>query len=319
MRQIGTLPTQSNAEKFAAYLVTRGIHASIEDEDGAWAVWVREEDRLDEARREMEEFTSNPQDGKYREAVRQANAVLQEEAKRREQARKRQINMRDRWGRSRGSRTPLVTAVILVCVIIFLLTIGGGQAAKLQSKLTFSDVSKARSRGNYVQISDRLIDIRQGQVWRLVTPVLLHGGIWHLAFNMIMLYYLGTPIEQRKGAARLAGLMLTIAVVSTAVQALAPSDWGPFSGSPYVVGMSGVVYGLLGYLWMKGLHQPEEGLWVNPGTLMFLLIWMFLGFAGVLDLLLGARVANLAHGAGLLTGMAVAYTAAALHGGGKLH
>jgi GlpG protein len=70
--------------------------------------------------------------------------------------------------------------------------------------------------------------------------------------------------------------------------------------------MSGVVYGLLGYLWMKTTYEPESGLYVSGGTVAFLLIWMFLGFAGVLKPM-GLHMANLAHGAGFVTGLAIGY------------
>lgn len=306
MRQIGTLPTQASADKFAAYLITQQIHATVEEDEGAWGIWVRDEDQLDIASQALEEYASNPLDAKYQSALREANAVLQAESKRREQARKKQVNMSDRWGRSAGRRSPLVTSIIIGTVLVFLLTMGGGQAAKRSNLLKFSDISKAGQR-NYEQISQRLIDIRSGQVWRLVTPVFLHGGILHLAFNMYWLYILGTPIEQRKGALRLALLMFVVALLSTLAQALAPTNWGTFGGSPNVVGMSGVVYGLLGYLWIKGSSDPEDGLGVPQGILMFMLIWLFLGFAGILDLLLGAHVANLAHGIGMVVGMALGY------------
>ncbi|MRS05375.1 rhomboid family intramembrane serine protease, partial [bacterium] len=37
--------------------------------------------------------------------------------------------------------------------------------------------------------------ILRGQIWRLLTPVLLHGGLLHLAFNMYALYSIGRGLE----------------------------------------------------------------------------------------------------------------------------
>src|SRR5690348_2488601 len=42
-------------------------------------------------------------------------------------------------------------------------------------------------------------DVRRGEVWRLFTPVLLHGGLFHLFCNMLALYFTGTRLEQRYG------------------------------------------------------------------------------------------------------------------------
>jgi len=44
--------------------------------------------------------------------------------------------------------------------------------------------------------------IRQGQFWRLITPVLLHGSILHIAFNMYALYVLGPGLERFYGYTR---------------------------------------------------------------------------------------------------------------------
>ncbi len=54
MRQVGSLPDQREAERFAAYLVTQGIDAHAEQDTHDWAVWVRDEDRLDQARQSPE-------------------------------------------------------------------------------------------------------------------------------------------------------------------------------------------------------------------------------------------------------------------------
>ncbi|RMF48854.1 MAG: rhomboid family intramembrane serine protease [Anaerolineae bacterium] len=44
--------------------------------------------------------------------------------------------------------------------------------------------------------------IAEGQVWRLLTPLFLHGGIWHIGFNMYALYVLGPSLERFLGHVR---------------------------------------------------------------------------------------------------------------------
>ena len=62
MRQVGSLPDQREAERFAAYLVTQGIDAHAEQDTHEWAVWVRDEDRIEQARQSLEHFRVDPED-----------------------------------------------------------------------------------------------------------------------------------------------------------------------------------------------------------------------------------------------------------------
>ncbi len=41
--------------------------------------------------------------------------------------------------------------------------------------------------------------ILQGEVWRLVTPIFLHADLWHLAFNMLVLWWAGSRVEELYG------------------------------------------------------------------------------------------------------------------------
>ena len=56
--------------------------------------------------------------------------------------------------------------------------------------------------------------ILHGEVWRLVTPIFMHGNILHIFFNMWWLSAFGTMIEVRRGTLRLAGLVLIAAIIS---------------------------------------------------------------------------------------------------------
>jgi membrane associated rhomboid family serine protease len=42
--------------------------------------------------------------------------------------------------------------------------------------------------------------LARGQVWRLLTSVFLHGSLWHLFFNMLVLYWAGQRLEQVYGS-----------------------------------------------------------------------------------------------------------------------
>ncbi len=308
MRQIGSLPDQAEAEQFAAYLITQGIPAHAEEEDGVWLIWVRDEDALDSAAEALEEFRRDPESPRYAGAIRQANARLAEEERLRRQTQRRIVAMGERWRRQDAGRTPLVSTVIGLCVLVFFITNFGNPTTSAYQTLAFvNPLYEVRdSDWNRHDWRDRAVDIRSGQFWRLFTPAVMHGSLMHLAFNMIMFYIFANQIERRRGAWRLLGLILFTGVVSNAAQGLAPTDWGTLSGTHRFLGLSGVVYGLLGYLWMKTVYDPQSGLYVNSGTVMFLVIWMMLGITGMLGAV-GLPIANLAHAVGMLSGMAVGY------------
>ena len=66
--------------------------------------------------------------------------------------------------------------------------------------------------------------------------------------------------------------------------------------------MSGVVYGLLGYIWMRGKFDPGSGLYLHPSTVTMMIIWFFACFTPIIP-----NVANAAHAAGLVIGIAWGY------------
>ena len=135
-----------------------------------------------------------------------------------------------------------------------------------------------------------------GEYWRLVTPVFLHFGLFHLAFNGLWTWELGQRIEPFVGSLHTLVIVLLMAVASNLGQYL----WG---GPSLFGGMSGVVYGLLGYVWIRHKVSPRPQLAIPPGLLGFRLFWLLLGMSGIIDLLMSGSIANAAHAVGLVTGM----------------
>ena len=134
--------------------------------------------------------------------------------------------------------------------------------------------------------------IREGQVWRLATTVLPHVDIVHLVFNVYWLWALGSLVEQRFGHARTLALVLLFAVGSSA------ADYALMHGG---VGLSGVGYGLVGFLWVLSRHDEKLRGAVDSQTIMLFVAWFFICIAATAA---GVwSVANVAHGAGAVLGV----------------
>jgi len=298
MRQVGSLPDQREAERFAAFLVTQGIDAHAEQDAQDWAVWVRDEDRLDQARELLGEFRADPDASRYRGVERDAEVIRREEVYRRTAAQKNLIEMRSRWKQPSLRRAPLTMTLIVLSILVTLF--GGmgkaeqGLGRSINEQLFFCAPDDFASSEN-----NPIASLAQGELWRTITPIFIHLTWWHLLFNMIWFYQFAGSIELLKGSVQLAGLVVVTAVVSCVAQAVGPPALG---GTPWFGGMSGVVYGLFGYMWVKSMYVREPGFSLPLSTIIMLMLWLFLCMTGGLG-----PVANIAHVVGLVVGMAVAY------------
>ncbi len=148
--------------------------------------------------------------------------------------------------------------------------------------------------------------IAQGEVWRLFSPALLHNDFLHILFNMIWLFMLGRPIEERIGPVKTLGLTLVLGVGSNIAQYL--------MGGPLFLGYSGIVLGLAAFTWSRERIAPWEGYPLHRSTILFLILFVLamaaLQLASFLMLTFtniefSPNIANTAHIAGALLGAAL--------------
>ncbi|MEM9255448.1 MAG: rhomboid family intramembrane serine protease [Pseudomonadota bacterium] len=133
------------------------------------------------------------------------------------------------------------------------------------------------------------------QYWRLVTPAFLHFGWLHIVFNCLWLWELGRRVESVIGHFNCLMLCLVIAVVSNVSQY-------QFGGDGLFGGMSGVVYGLLGFSWVAPLLQPRWPIQPSAPIMLFMVGWLLACLFGLVETLGFGKVANAAHVGGLLCG-----------------
>jgi GlpG protein len=296
LRQIGTLPRGIDPKIFADYLLTLGIKSRVDDRPEGWLVWIYNEDHVGRASDELQGYRAAPGDPRYQQAVDAAAAIRRREQDRDKEFRKNYREVSDLWAYPGLHRRPLTLALTAICVIVFILQNSSpNEHRAVENALLFSTTYRDRE-GRWHD--SKLKEIQSGEVWRLVTPIIMHGSPLHIFFNMWWLVDLGTLIEIRRGTLRLALLILIAAIVSNFAQYLWMERGDP-GGNHSFLGMSGVVYALFGYIWMKGLYQPEQGLILHPNTVTIMLAWLVLCMTGVVG-----PIANAAHFMGLVAGVA---------------
>lgn len=173
----------------------------------------------------------------------------------------------------------------------------------------FSELIVTRSLKNWEDLPAGTLfgKIRQGQFWRLFTPCLLHAGLLHILFNMAWLWILGRQMEERLGKLKMALMIVITGIVANVAQYLV--------GGPIFLGFSGVVVGMVGFIWMRQKIAPWEGYPLQRPTIIFILVFvvamlvlevisMSLQFFRVTEI--SANIANTAHIVGGLVGIALA-------------
>lgn len=284
MRLIGQLTDAGQARLFGDFLVTQGIRNELESEaDGSQSIWIRDEDQVAAARSWLEQFQQDPKAAEFRNASIDAQRRRAVDAQEQDSYRRR-IKTRQSLFPKFGSHGVgiLTYALIFACLVVAVYSKLGSEREFLRSLFIWDPESGA---------DGYLPQVFAGEVWRLLTPVFIHFGLIHLFFNMMWLFDLGCMIEARRSSWQLAMLVVVIGVVSNFAQFF-------FSLSPYFGGMSGVVYGLAGYVWMLGRYHPASGVGLNSQSVTILLIWLVVCYTGAVG-----AVANTAHLVGLIVGV----------------
>ena len=184
--------------------------------------------------------------------------------------------------------TPVTLALILLSIGGFLMYLYTPTSWLTALSFSSSQVSDNQS----------LFQAIDGQYWRLITPAFLHFGWLHIVFNCLWLWDLGRRVEQVMGHLNMFMLFLVIAVVSNASQF-------EFGGGGLFGGMSGVVYGLLGFSWAAPQLQPAWPIQPPKAVMIFMVGWLVVCMSGMVEVLGFGAIANAAHLGGLLCGAVV--------------
>ncbi|MEZ9906385.1 rhomboid family intramembrane serine protease GlpG [Vibrio breoganii] len=251
------------AQAFIDYMASQRTTVSqMPEGDGQFVLWLHDDAKLSMVQQELELFLKNPNDKKYQ-------AASWDMAETRTQ--QFSYSTPSFMQMIKAKAGPMTLLVMLVCIVIYGLRLLGMQQ-QVFSLLHFPAMAD-----------------QQWQVWRYVTHAVLHFSVLHITFNLLWWWQLGGDIEQRLGRGRLTKIFLVSALLSGCAQ-----YW--IEGANFG-GLSGVVYALVGYIWVLSVRAPQFGLDIPKPILAFMLIWLVLGFVQPF-----MAIANAAHLAGLGAG-----------------
>lgn len=257
---------------FCNYLQTQGLIAQIQQEGDEFVIFCQQAD-LVFAREEFDKFIAQPNHERYQNAAWQNAQVTR--------VTPHTSSLLHSFKSQFLAHAGWVTLSVFVCCWLVFLGANLGWETELFYFFQF-----------FPQLS---LDYLFAEPYRLLGPALYHFSWLHIIFNTMWWWQLGGAIEHQQSKMHLVNVFLLSAIVSNLGQFFV-------SGANFG-GLSGVVYGLVGYTWFMGWLAPEKGLSISRPILGFLLFWLLLGFTNILPV----NIANTAHLLGLLSGCALAY------------
>lgn len=312
MRKIGGDLSKAHAARFSDYLLTEGIEAVVEESaDDRFEVWARHEDQLDVSRERLREFLAEPEAERFLEADRKAESLRRQLEKEKREKLKLQQQFKPKASAVGAGSGRATIAIIILCAIASLGTSFGdirpgaaernGGELPLQNRiyfgLTLLPIEGYLEGGPEVGPLDAVFE---GQVWRLITPLFLHGDIMHLVFNCLFIFSFGRIVETIYGPFFLVVLFLIGGIAGMLAQVYGPVSMG---ASPYVIGASGGALSMFSFLWLRPKFEPSMPFRVTPMTVLFVMGFVVLSMLPFAPI---SNVANLAHLGGLVWGAAAA-------------
>ena len=273
MVRIGEIQGEKEATGFCNYLAQEGIESRAQGRSDRFHIWVIDNSHEKKAKIYLQRFFENP-----------ASFVTQTAGAQSSQHKERKRNRAEFQKRQLSSllKAPVNLTLIGISIMVAIITFGGDLHSPVLPWLLIS-----------ARANEFLPEVMALELWRLITPVFIHFGLAHLFFNMYAMFLLGTVIELRFGAQFIIFFVLSSGVVGNLAQYMV-TDNVLFGG------MSGVLYGFFGFLWMKSVFDKHLGVILDRQAIYMMLFYYIICF-----FLPG--IANTAHTAGLLYGVVFGY------------
>lgn len=277
MIRAASLPIEVNLLRFSRFLKSQDIAHRINEESGQQVVWVDSDRQATLVREALANWAFDEDSSLGRAVAYNLTSLFSPIAFLRTLI---QVFM----------RAPVSFSLILACLLVALLSLLGTQPQRVA--ILFYPVLDSSGLLSLLASIDSPVAIL-----RSLSPMLLHFGELHLVFNMMWLWYFGRQLESAQPRWLIIILILLFSFAGNTSQYLT-SGYNNFGG------MSGVVYGLVGYTWIVHTFMPRSNLHINNKMFVAFVIALV-----AMKVFASSWVANAAHlgglVAGLLAGMAV--------------
>lgn len=263
-----------NLRDLSRYLRQQGVPHRIIEESGRQVIFVRDENQVAPVRELVQQFLNGQL--QFKPAATPAlNQKGQDEA------------IESSW-LYRVLRVivsaPVSSLLTLVCLIVAVITQMG--AAVYRMDFLFYPALPATDLFSLLSaINNPVLFIQT------LTPIFLHFGSLHIVFNLLWLWYFGRQLEVIQSSWIFLVLVIATAFVGNTAQYLS-------GGAANFGGMSGVVYGLVGYAWILHNFVPGKRLQVNESLFVVFMVALVL-----MELVASSWIASAAHVGGLIAGL----------------
>ncbi|AWK14975.1 rhomboid family intramembrane serine protease GlpG [Candidatus Fukatsuia symbiotica] len=270
MIRVTAISNQRLAQIFVDYMTTFNVVLTLSRNTQQVEIWLGDEQKLPLVQSEWKQFLLDPCNPCYQAASWQAgtlNSTLPYQGF---------FSLQTILQTVRNKAGRMTLSVMLLCGAIYILMQFVGDTT-VMSWLAWPKNSR-----------------QYWQLWRWITHALLHFSLLHILFNLMWWWYLAGQVEKQLGSGKLLVLTILSAIFS---------GWGQslFSGANFG-GLSGVIYALIGYVWLITERVPGSGLILPRGVMVFSVIWLVVGLFNILAL----SIANSSHLCGLLIGLLIA-------------
>ena len=263
-----------NLSQFSRRLTVAGIAHRVVEESGQQTIWVHSEHDVQAVKQQLALWLKSAL--RYSEAeelVADSSATSDSY----------QIVRIGRLAYFSFRRCPLTWVLMITCIGVALVSSMGSNTTSVRY-LFFPLLPNASLLGLLAEIDNLRL------LLRTLTPMLLHFGELHLVFNLLWLWYFGRQLESMIPWWSFALLVAVTAFVGNTAQ-----YWQ--QGYNNFGGMSGVIYGLVGFVWILSKCLPNSGLLISTKMFIAFVVGLVL-----MEIFASSSIATAAHTGGLLSG-----------------
>lgn len=268
-------------------IAQHGIRVRVNEESGSQVIWVSSQADAEKVTQALAHWESLRAQGLLEETTRAGNNSLGAYFP----------LVKNLKGLANAFLLAPVTALLLLAAALVALLSNLGN--ELQPVAALFYPSFVLSQGGVAGLLEIIAQLNSLEtLLRTLSPALLHFGALHIVFNSLWIWHFGRMIERVQSSLLYLVVVVFIAFFSNAAQYL----WAQAANFG---GLSGVVYGLLGYIWMWQVLVPAGRLRLPPAMIAMLIVALVL-----MEVFASAWIASAAHAGGLLAGMVAGIVAA---------